>query len=57
MSPHSKNESTLIENSRYFGDAEYENAPQQCNSKTSILSITAEDLTTNLTYFNYFLTM
>ena len=57
MSPHYKNESTLIDNSRYFGDAEYEHALQQYNSKTSILCISAKDLTKNLTNFNYFLTM
>ena len=57
MNLDSKNESTTIENFRYYGDAEFEHALQQYNSKTSILSITAKDLTTNLINFHYFLTM
>ena len=39
MSPDSENESTLIEHSSYYGDAEFEHALQQYNSKISILSV------------------
>ena len=38
MSPDSKNESTLIEHSSYYGDAELEHALQQYNSEIRILS-------------------
>ena len=44
MSSDFENESTLIEHSKYYGDAEFEHAHQQYNSKISILSINCQSL-------------
>ena len=54
MSPDFKNESTLIEHSRYYGDAECKHALQQYNSKISILNITCQSLNANFDYCWYF---
>ena len=44
ISPDSENESTLIEHSKYYGDAEFEHALQQYNSKISMLSINCQSI-------------
>ena len=55
MSPDSENESTLIEHSSYYGDAEFEHALQQYNSKISILSINYQSLNAKFDKFKLFL--
>ena len=55
MSPDSENESTLIEHSSYYGDAEFEHALQQYNSKISILSINCQSLNAKFDKFKLFL--
>ena len=55
MSPDSENESTLIEHSKYYGDAEFEHALQQYNNKISILSISCQSLNAKFDKFKLFL--
>ena len=55
MSPDSENESTLIEHSSYYGDAEFEHALQQYNSKISILSINCQSLNAKFDKLKLFL--
>ena len=47
----SENESTLIEHSRYYGDAEFEHALQQYNRKISILSRSCRSLNAKFNKF------
>ena len=55
MSPDSENESILIEHSSYYGDAEFEHALQQYNSKISILSINCQSLNAKFDKLKLFL--
>ena len=55
ISPDSDNESTLIEHSRYYGDAEFKHALQQYNGKASILGINCQSLNPKFDKFKLFL--
>ena len=57
MSPDSENESTLIEHSRCYGDAEFEHELQQYNSKISIISLNCQSLNAKCDSFKLFFTM
>ena len=55
MNPDSDNESTLIEDSIYYGDAEFEHVLQQYNSKISILSENCQNCNAKFDKFKLFL--
>ena len=57
MSPDSENESTLIEHSRYYGNAEFEHAVQQYYSKISILRINCQSINAKFDKLKILLTM
>ena len=55
ISPDSENESTLIEQSKYYGDTEFEHALQQYNGKISMLSINCQGIDVKFDKLNLFL--
>ena len=54
MSPNSENESTLIEHSRWYVNAELEHALRQFNNKISILSLNCQSLNAKCDSFKLF---